>query len=317
LSVPPLISIFGPTGVGKTGVAIELSSLLRARGEDPVAVNCDSIQVYRGLEVLSGAADALRQATEPQGLEHRLLSFVPVDEEFSAGRYSELAHAEIDSLGTQGRRPILVGGTGLYLRAALAQLDFRPPVPETLRLAVETELLQRGSAALHDDLPPEISKGIHPNDRKRVARAAELHRSGESPAPFHAAGGRLWTASLRRPAVLVGLSEDPEGLADRIRIRVTRMAEDGAGAEAGKALRAGASRTARAAIGFREFLDGDLEGAVIRHRQFARRQMTWMRRMEGVDVLPRAGRTDFEMAEAVLALADRNGCQDAARPSSG
>ncbi len=89
-----VIAIFGPTAVGKTGVALELADVLRGRGEDPVAVNCDSIQVYRGLEVLSGAASA----AERERLEHRMLSFVPVSEEFSAGRYAELAHREIDSL---------------------------------------------------------------------------------------------------------------------------------------------------------------------------------------------------------------------------
>ena len=120
-----VIAIFGPTAVGKTGVAVELASLLRERGEDPVAVNCDSIQVYRGLEVLSGAADA----AEREALEHRLLSFVDPAQEFSAGAYAKLAHAEIDELLIAGRRPLVVGGTGLYLRAALAELEMRPPVP--------------------------------------------------------------------------------------------------------------------------------------------------------------------------------------------
>ena len=96
-----------------------------------MAVNCDSIQVYRGLEILSGAATEAERAR----LEHRLLSFVEPGEEFSAGRYAELAHAEIDSLLDEGRRPIVVGGTGLYLRAALADLDLRPPVPAEIREA--------------------------------------------------------------------------------------------------------------------------------------------------------------------------------------
>ena len=131
-----ILALFGPTAVGKTGVAIAVAERLRERGEDPVAVNCDSIQVYRGLEVLSGAADAEQQ----EQLEHRLLSFVDPSEEFSAGRYAELAHAEVDSLLAEGRRPIVVGGTGLYLRAALADLDLRPPVPEEVRAEVEREL---------------------------------------------------------------------------------------------------------------------------------------------------------------------------------
>src|SRR3954465_15049010 len=108
-----VLALFGPTAVGKTGVAIAVAEQLRRRGEDPVAVNCDSIQVYRGLETLSGAATREEQAR----LEHRLLSFVEPGEEFSAGRYAEAAHQEIDSLLGVGRRPIVVGGTGLYLRA--------------------------------------------------------------------------------------------------------------------------------------------------------------------------------------------------------
>ncbi len=118
-----LIALFGPTGVGKTAVAIALAAQLRERGEDPVAVSADALQVYAGLERLTGAADEQEQAA----LEHRLLSFVAIDETFSAGRYAQLAHEQIDELLEQGRRPIVVGGTGLYLRAALTDLDLRPP----------------------------------------------------------------------------------------------------------------------------------------------------------------------------------------------
>src|SRR4030095_15685787 len=99
-----VLALFGPTAVGKTGVAIAVAERLRERGEHPVAVNCDAIQVYRRLEVLSAAA-----AAQQRQLEHRLLSFVDPSEEFSAGRYAELAHAEIDSLLADGRLPIVVG----------------------------------------------------------------------------------------------------------------------------------------------------------------------------------------------------------------
>ena len=105
-----VIAIFGPTAAGKTGVAIELAEMLRERGEDPVAVGCDSIQVYRGLDVLSGAPTP----EERERLEHRLVGIADPTEEFSAGRFAALAHAEIDSLLEAGRRPIVVGGTGLY-----------------------------------------------------------------------------------------------------------------------------------------------------------------------------------------------------------
>ena len=139
-----------------------------------MAVNCDSIQVYRGLEILSGAATA----EERERLEHRLLSFVEPGEEFSAGRYAEAAHREIDSLLGEGRRPIVVGGTGLYLRAALAELDLRPPVPREIRDEVESEIAERGPEALHAELDPELAANVDPHDGKRVARLTELARAG-------------------------------------------------------------------------------------------------------------------------------------------
>lgn len=294
----PLIAIFGPTAVGKTAVAIELGRLISEAGGSAVAVNCDSIQVYRGLEIISGAADQ-RQRKQ---LEHRLVSFVPVDEEFSAGRYSKLAHAEIDSLAAAGSCPILVGGTGLYLRAALTDMEFRPPVPDEVRAQVEREIEARGVAAVHADLPADRRRQIHVNDRVRVSRALELMKTGQEPAPDHSRGGELWTAGLRRPSLLIGLVEEAQVLRDRIVERVGAMAEAGAALEARRALEAGASRTARAAIGFDEFISGDLERAAIEHRRYAKRQMTWMRRMHGVEILERSGRSDRDLALAILRL---------------
>src|SRR6185312_15118132 len=119
---PAIVALFGPTGVGKTAIAVALADTLRDRGERPVAVSADALQVYVGLEALTGVATAQERAA----LEHRLISFVPVDATFSVGEYAALAHAEIDGLLASGRRPIVVGGTGLYLRAALADLDLRP-----------------------------------------------------------------------------------------------------------------------------------------------------------------------------------------------
>ena len=116
-----VIALFGPTGVGKTSVAIALAARLRNLGEDPVAVSADALQVYSGLEILTGAAGPRERAQ----LEHRLIGFLPIDAQFSAGQYAELAHAEIDALIEQGDRPIVVGGTGLYLRAALTELSLR------------------------------------------------------------------------------------------------------------------------------------------------------------------------------------------------
>jgi tRNA dimethylallyltransferase len=288
-----LLAIFGPTAAGKTGIAIAVAELLRERGENPVAVNCDSIQVYRGLELLSGAATA-----EEQGrLEHRLLAFVDPREEFSAGRYAELAHRELDSLLAEGRRPIVVGGTGLYLRAALARLELRPPVPEQVRRAVETDLEQRGPQALHAELGRELAESVDPNDRKRIARLTELERAGIEPA---SSAESLWTAELRHPALLVGLTLEREQLSRRIGARVEAMAAAGAGSEARHAEEEGASRTARAALGFEAFAAGDLEAVKAAHRAYARRQLSWMRRMENVTLIDRSGREDAEVAAEIV-----------------
>jgi tRNA dimethylallyltransferase len=292
-----ILALFGPTAVGKTGVAIAVAERLRERGEDPVAVNCDSIQVYKGLEVLSAAADAEQQAQ----LEHRLLSFVDPSEEFSAGRYAELAHAEIDSLLAEGRRPIVVGGTGLYLRAALADLDLRPPVPQQIREEVERELDERGPQALHAELEVDLAAGVDPNDRKRIARFTELTRAGIEPAR---SSDRLWTAELRHPTLLVGLAMARGQLGERIDERVDQMVASAAADEARRAAGAGASRTARAALGFEELLGGNPRAMKRAHRQYARRQLSWMRRMEEVVVVDRTARDDDDVAAEIVALLD-------------
>jgi len=298
-----LIALFGPTAVGKTGVAIELAELLRGRGEDPVAVNCDSIQVYRGLEILSGAASA----SERERLEHRLLGFVDPAEEFSAGRYAERAHAEVDGLLAEGRRPIVVGGTGLYLRAALADLDLRPPVPAEVRAEVERELSERGPEQLHAELEPAVAATVDPGDRKRVARLTELERAGIEP---HTSAEGLWTAQLRHPTLLVGLTMDREALARRIDERVDAMLAAGAAEEARAVAEAGVSRTARASLGFEQLLEGHdgppppeaVEAIKTGHRRYARRQLTWMRRMEGVSLIDRTELSDSVVAGKIAGL---------------
>jgi tRNA dimethylallyltransferase len=292
-----VLAIFGPTAVGKTGVAIAVAERLRDRGEDPVALSCDAIQVYSGLEILSGAADV----GERQRLEHRLLGIVGVEEEFSAGRFAELAHAEIDALLAAGRRPIVVGGTGLYLRAALAELELRPPVPAEVRAEVEAELDARGPAALHAELTPELASGVHPNDRKRIVRLTELSRLGIAP---HAASEGLWAEEPRRPTLLIGLTVDREQLDARIDARVEAMVAGGAIEEVRRADAAGASRTARAAIGFEQLLRADVDAMKAAQRRFARRQLTWMRRMPGVTLIDRAERADADVAAEIADLLD-------------
>jgi tRNA dimethylallyltransferase len=276
-----------------------VADLLRERGEDPVAVSCDAIQVYRGLETLSGAATP----AERQQLEHRLVGFVDPAGEFSAGRFAELAHAEIDQLLGEGRRPIVVGGTGLYLRAALADLDMRPPVPPEVRTEVEREIAERGPEALWDELDPDIAATIHPNDRKRIARTMELQRAGIDPPR---SGDGLWTARLRRPTLFVGLTIDRDELTQRIDARVDEMIAAGAAEEARGAADAGVSRTARAALGFEELLAGDADAVKRAHRAYARRQLTWMRRMEDVALVDRTGSADADVANEIVALLGDN-----------
>ncbi len=235
-----VIAIFGPTGVGKTGVAIALAELLRERRENPVAINCDSLQVYEGLEVLTGAA-----TQEERGwLEHRLLSFVPVTSDFSVGDYMPLAHAEIDAALEAGRRPIVVGGTGLYLRAALAELSL-------------------------EKVPPESE------------------------------GSELWSPDTRHPTTIFGLDMDRAQLYERIDARVEAIVAAGAVEEARRADALGPGRTARKALGFDELLAGDLETMKRRSRNYARRQLTWMRKIPNLHQIDRTGLSDVEVASRI------------------
>jgi len=289
-----VLAIFGPTAVGKTGVAIAVAERLRAAGDDPVAVSCDAIQVYRGLEIISGAASA----EEQQRLEHRLLGIVPVDGEFSAGRFANLAHAEIDQLVAEGRTPILVGGTGLYLRAAIAELELRPQVPAEVRAEIEREVGERGSPALHAELTPELASGVHPNDAKRIVRLTELGRLG---IVAHSSSEGLWSEHLRLPTQLFGLTLDRDELRARISSRVEEMLALGVEEEVRSAERAGVSRTARAAIGFDELLEGDPEAMKRAQWRFARRQLTWMRRMTDVEQIDRTGLSDEQVADRIVA----------------
>ena len=296
-----VIAIFGPTGVGKTAVAVALAERLRERGEDPIAVSADALQVYAGLEILTGAATA----EERQQLEHRLAGFVPVTETFSAGEFSALAHAEIDGAVEAGRRPIVVGGTGLYLQAALTDLDLRPPPEPERRERIQAELAERGPAALHAELAersPRAAAAIQPADRSRIVRALELLEMGEEPAAA-LEEPRLWTAELRRPTLLCGLVLERSALYEAIDERVERMVARGAADEVRRAHAAGAAATARKALGFDELLAGDVEGMKRRTRNYAKRQLTWMRRLPGIEIVDAGGRDSALVAREIADLA--------------
>jgi len=294
-----IIALFGPTGVGKTAVAVALADLLRQRGEDPVAVSADALQIYVGLQTLTGVATAAEQTA----LEHRLVSFLPIDATFSVGQYSELAHAEIDDLLAAGRRPIVVGGTGLYLRAALAALDLRPPPPEGLRERWTAALEREGAPALHARLAqraPWAAEGIDPNDRQRIVRAHELLDLGELEPPGEES--QLWSEELRHPTLLVGLTMERERLYAAIDARVDAMVASGAREEVMRASAAGASETAQKALGFEELRAGDVEAMKRRTRNYAKRQLTWMRKLAGVELIDL---TDTSAEQAARAVAER------------
>lgn len=235
-----VIAIFGPTGVGKTGVAVELAELLRERGEDPVAISCDALQVYEGLETLTGVATPDEQAK----LEHKLVSFVPVTKAFNVGDYMPLAHAEIDRALEEGRRPIVVGGTGLYLRAALGELSLVKAPPES-----------------------EDSE--------------------------------LWSPDTRHPTTIFGLDMDREELYKRIDVRTEAIVATGAREEVMRAEALGPSRTARVALGFDELLNGDVEAMKKRSRNYARRQLTWMRKIPNLRWIDRTHLSNDAAAQAI------------------
>ncbi|TML34871.1 MAG: tRNA (adenosine(37)-N6)-dimethylallyltransferase MiaA, partial [Actinobacteria bacterium] len=199
---PPVIAIFGPTGVGKTAVALALADRLRERGEDPVAISADALQVYRGLEVLTGAA----AADERGRLEHRLIGFVD-----PAATYS------VDAARAAGRRPIVVGGTGLYLRAALTELSLAPAPPPELRARLERAVDERGPAEMHAELrtrSPQAAAVIEPTDRTRIVRSLELLELGEEPPSTE--DSELWARDVRVPTSLFGLTMERDELYGRI-----------------------------------------------------------------------------------------------------
>jgi tRNA dimethylallyltransferase len=297
-----VIAVVGPTATGKTALAVALAQ--RLGGE---VVNADSMQLYRGMDV----GTAKPTAEERGGVPHHLLDVWHVRQAASVAEYRRLARAEIDRLRAAGIPPLLVGGSGLYLRAVLDELDF-PGTDPALRARLEEELAEVGAAALHARLAqvdPEAAATVLPSNGRRIVRALEVVEL--TGGPFRA---RLPEPRPHYPAVVVGLDREPAELDERVAGRVERMWARGFVAEV-EALAADGLRegpTASRALGYAQVLaqlDGALtaeearERTVSTTRRFVRRQRSWFRRDPAVTWLD-AARPDLLDAAAAL-ISDR------------
>jgi tRNA dimethylallyltransferase len=286
-----VLALFGPTACGKTAVARALVE--RVDGE---VVSADSAALYEGIPIVTAAPD----------YPARLVGIVPLELEVSVGEYQRLAHATIDGILAAGRTPIVVGGTGLYLRAALAELEL-PPAPEPGSRERWGALYDGvGAAEAHAFLAvrdPAAAARVHPNDRKRVIRALELAQAGSSLAP---AEDSLWASTFRVPTMLVGLDLALDALDARIESRVEQMIVRGAANEARTAWARPLSATARKVLGLEELATLPVEEAgpaiAAATRRLARYQRKWLRRLPVVATLD-AGRPPEEIADEIVALA--------------
>ena len=304
----PVVALFGATALGKTDVAVALAERLRAE-----IVVADSMQVYEGLPIVTNQPDEAQRARAC----HHLVGFVAPQREFTVAEYAREAHAVIDGLRREGRAVVVEGGSGLYLRAALGDLEFSAPPDAALRRDLE-ERWARDPDGVVDELrlldPAGLARLDAANPR-RVIRALEAVLVSGAPLP--AAGrDRLWRPGERFAHSLVALvpDDDREALKARIGARVDEMLVGGAADEVARARKGGPiSRTALQAIGVRELgavLDGDLspdEAAArmkARTRALARRQLTWMRKLPAAARVPAAGRPPKAVAEDVLAFVE-------------
>jgi len=291
LPSPSVVAIFGPTASGKTAVAEAVADSLG--GE---VVSADSMQAYRGLPVLTA------QPERPT----RLVGIWPLSHEGSVAEYAELAHTAIDELLAGGKTPIVAGGTGLYLRAALVDLGLPPAPPPELRARWEERYDRLGAErarAVLAERDPDAAARVHANDRRRVVRALELTELGSSLSP---GSGRLWTDETRHETVVVGLELPRDVLLERIERRARKMFENGVVEEALAALAADVSPTAIHALGLREVVDlprGEaLEALIVRTRRYAAYQRKWMRRIPGL-VSVEANRPAEEVAHDIVEVA--------------
>ena len=283
-----VLAIFGPTASGKTAVAEEV-----ARRTPAELVSADAMQVYRGLPILTN------QSERPA----RLVGYLGLEEEGSVAEYQRLAHEAIDEILAAGRTPVVVGGTGLYLRAALADLELPPPPPPGTRDRLERLYDEEGAEQAHALLAerdPEAAAAVHPNDRRRVVRALELAETGSSLRPGK---DTLWSGETRHPTRIFGLEVPPEELARRIEARTHEMFERGVEEEVARALSRPMSATASTIHGLQDISElpreEAIEALVARTRRYAAYQRKWMRRIPGLEVLDADGPPD-EVAQEIV-----------------
>jgi tRNA dimethylallyltransferase len=267
--VADVLAIFGPTASGKSVVAEEVARLIPAE-----VVSADAMQVYRGLPILTNQSEA------------RLVGYLGLDEEGSVANYQRLAHAAVDEILAAGRTPVVVGGTGLYLRAALAELELPPPPAPGARERLESLYDELGPEASHElltELDPAAAATVHANDRRRVVRALELAEAGSSLRP---AEDRLWSGETRHPTLIVGLDVPADELALRIEQRTQAMFERGVEEEVRRALAGTISPTARTIHGLADVAElpreDAIEALITRTRRYAAYQRKWMRRIPGL-----------------------------------
>ena len=281
-----VIAIFGPTASGKSAVALELGDL--AGGE---IVSCDAMQLYRGLPILTNQPSAADRERAP----HHLVGVWEPSHEGSVAEYAEMAHAAVDDIIRRGRVPIVSGGSGLYLRAALADMPLPPQAAANVRTTAERLYDERGPTGAHAILAAVDAAAaavVHPNDRRRVVRALELAESGHSLAP---PDSRLWSTDMRHPTLVAGLAVQPAETVRRIAARTAAMFAAGVVDEVRAAREAQTfSTTAERIHGLQDVsallageIDQDeaLRRLETRTRRYAKRQRTWMRRLPDVCIV--------------------------------
>jgi tRNA dimethylallyltransferase len=258
-------------------------------------VSADSAALYEGLPVLTAAP----------AYPARLVGSVPLDRNVSVGEYQQWAHAAIDEILSSAGTPIVVGGTGLYFRAAISGLTIPPPATLERRAHWQEVYDSNGSEAAHALLAerdPAAAAVVHANDRKRVIRALELAEAGQSLAPAESA---LWTAEARCPTLIVALELPLEVLDSRIEERTRAMAAGGAVEEARRAWAQPLSDTARKVLGLEQFATLPVDEAIaqVAHatRRLARYQRKWLRSLRSAVTLD-GNRPAEEIADDVIAL---------------